>query len=211
MLKRIAFFGILFIPFFMRAYDPGEIVSAYEATWDGPFFTILLGKVGGYLPERFLLREATWRDSHGKEAFFLGLDDNRGKAWVRLHSNTTRESAIWLPRKRKEVLMNSSAVRFVKMLQELFGDSSRHVMKGVFSLGKKKISATADEYALSGEEARRFGPARAFTVLTFDSVGTPDIRGRVVVTKDSALHYRKIAVYFPNNDIGVILEERREK
>lgn len=206
MLKHIAFFGILLIPFFVNAYNPEEVVSVYEATWDGPFFTVLLGKMGGYLPERFLLREATWRDSHGKEVFFIGLDDSKEKAWVRLHSDTARESAIWLPRRPKEVL-NADAVLFMNTLQKLFGDSSRHSMKGVFFLGSKKTSATADEYALSDEEARKFGSARAFTVLTFDSVGTPGINGRVVVSKDSVLHYRKIAVRLPDDDMEVTLEE----
>jgi hypothetical protein len=210
MLKQIVILGLLVFPLFVGAQNPTDVSCIYEATWEGPFFTTLLGKLGGYLPGCFSFYEARWKHRHGSEEFFMALDNLEGKAWMRLHSDTTHESAVWLPRKPKEIL-NTDVIRFVRTLRKMFMDSSRHTMKGTFIFSKRKLFAEAGEFALSQDEAQKFGPARAFSILTFDTTGTPGIRGRIVVARDSVLHYRKVTMYIPDDDIEVTLEEQNEK
>jgi hypothetical protein len=177
----------------------------YEAKWNGPFFTILMGKIAGYLPSEFSYVESTWRNRRGAEEFFMALDDDGGNAWLRIHSDIGKESAVWLPRKPKDVL-NSDVVRFIRSLRDTFNDTSRHVMKGIFIFSKKKLLAEAREFELSREELDRFNPARAFNVNTYDTTGAPGISGRVVITKDSILHYKKVAIYLPADEIEAVLE-----
>jgi len=210
MIRQIAIILIFVFLFLAYVLNSTEVTIAFDAVWDGPFFTVLLGKVGGYLPDQFSFHEANWKNSRGKEAFYMALDDKEGKAWARLHSDTTQESAVWLPRKPKEIL-NEDVIRFVRTLRNMFRDTSRHVMRGAFYFGKRKLIAEAREFTLSQDEAQKFGHARAFSVLTFDTTGAPDIRGRVVAVNINVLHYRKVAVYLPDDEIEVTLEERKEQ
>ncbi len=210
MIRQITVFGILVFLFLAYVLNSTEVAIAFNAVWDGPFFTVLLGKMGGYLPDQFSFHEATWKNHRRREEFFMALDDKEGKAWARLHSDTTQESAVWLPRKPKEIL-NADIIRFVRTLRNMFKDSSRHIMRGAFTFGKRKLIAEAREFTLSQDEAQKFGHARAFTVLTFDTTGTPDIRGRVVADNDNVIHYRKVAIYLPDDGIEVTLEERKEQ
>jgi hypothetical protein len=201
------FILICFIHLLISKPNPIETTTNYEATWDGPFFTIILGKMAGYLPSRFAFTEVIWKNRRGGEEFYMGLDDDGGKAWLRLHSDKVQESALWLPRRPKEVL-NADVIRFVRTLRNMFTDSSYHTMKGIFTFSKKKLFAEAREYTLSHEEEIKFKPARAFTILTFDTTGTPGIGGRVVVVRDSVLHYKKVTVNIPDDGIEITLEER---
>jgi hypothetical protein len=210
MVKQIALPGILIFLFLASILDSAEVDAVFDAVWDGPFFSTLLGKIGGYLPDQFLFSESTWKSSKGREEFFIALDDKGGKAWARLHSDTTKESAVWLPRKPGEIL-NNDVVRFVTTLRNMFKDSSRHAMRGMFIFGKRKLAAEAAEFKLSQDEELKYGHARAFNVLTFDTRGTPDIRGRVVIDNVGALRYRKVSIYLPDDEIEVTLEERKEK
>ena len=210
MKKQKVVLGILIFLFLASILDSAEVTAVFEAVWNGPFFTTLLGKIGGYLPDQFFFTESTWKNSKGREEFFIALDDKEGKAWARLHSDTTKESAVWLPQKPVEIL-NIDVVRFVRTLRNMFKDSSRHSMRGMFIFGKRKLSAEAVEFKLSQDEEMKFGHARAFNVLTFDTTGAPGIRGRVVTDNDGALHYRKVSIYLPDDEIEVTLEERKEK
>jgi hypothetical protein len=198
----------------MLAFSTGaytiEARTNYEADWKGPFFTIIVGKMAGYLPSRFVFNEADWKNRHRGEEFYMGLDDDDGKAWLRLHSLKKQESALWLPRRPKEIL-NYDIIRFVRTLRRMFVDSSYHTMKGTFIFSKKKLFAEAREYGLSNEEKKKYSPARAFTILTFDTTGTSGIGGRLVVSYDSILHYRKVTVNLPDDDIEVTLEERNSE
>jgi hypothetical protein len=198
---------ILIIPISADTINPIKNTTNYEATWDGPFFTIILGKMAGYFPSYFTFTEVTWKNRHGGEEFYMGLDDDGGKAWMRLHSDKIQESALWLPRSPKEVL-NFDVIRFVRTLRSMFIDSSRHTMRGIFTFSKKKLFAEAREYALSQEEENKFKPARAFTILTFDTTGAPGIGGRVVIAVDSVLHYKKVVVNLPVDEIEITLEEQ---
>jgi hypothetical protein len=206
MAKQIMIFAILALLLLAKMLYSMEVVAVFKAGWDGPFFTVFLGKLAGYLPDQFSFRETTWKNRKGREEFFMALDDKKGRSWARLHSDTANESAVWLPRKHKETL-NRDVVRFVRTLRNMFIDSSHHAMRGVFTFGKGKLVAEVAEFALSQDEAQKFRGARAFNVLTFDSAGTPGIRGRVVAAKDSALHYRKVSIYLPEDEIEVTLEE----
>jgi hypothetical protein len=210
MIKHLAVPGILIFLFLASILNSSEVTAIFDAVWDGPLFTTLLGKIGGYLPDQFFFSESTWKNSRGREEFFIALDDKGGRAWARLHSDTTKESAVWLPRKPGEIL-NNDVVRFVRTLRIMFKDSSRHAMRGMFIFGKRKLAAEATEFKLSQDEELKFGHARAFNVLTFDTTGTPDIRGRVVTDYDGVLHYRKVAIYLPDDEIEVTLEERKGK
>lgn len=210
MFKQIAVLGICIFLFLVSILNAAEVTAIFEAVWDGPFFTTLLGKIGGYLPDKFFFSELTWKNSQGREEFFIALDDKGGKAWARLHSDTTKESAVWLPRKPEEIL-NNDVVRFVRTLRNMFKDSSRHTMRGMFIFGKRKLVAEAAEFKLSQDEELKFGNARAFNVLTFDTTGTPDIRGRVVTDNTGTLHYRKVTIYLPDDEMEVTLEERKEE
>jgi len=210
MTKQIVFPGILIFLFLTSILNTAEVTAVFDAVWDGPFFTTILGKIGGYLPDQFFFSESTWKNNKGREEFFIALDDKGGRTWARLHSDTTKESAVWLPRKPGEIL-NNDVVRFVKTLRIMFKDTSRHAMRGMFIFGKRKLAAEAAEFKLSQDEELKFGHARAFNVLTFDTAGTPDIRGRVVIDNVGALHYRKVSIYPPDDEIEVTLEERKEK
>jgi len=205
----IVFHIIGCFPFLLIALQRTQIECTYEATWDGPFFTIILGTIGGYLPDRFSFHEITWMERKQKDEFYLALDDDDGKSWLRLHSDTTRESAVWLPRKPKDKL-NTEIIRFVRSLRRMWMDSSRHSMNGTFYFGKKKLFAEVKEFSLSPDDALNFGYARAFNVLTFDSTGISGIGGRIVVAKDSVLHYRKVVIYLPNDEIEVTLREQKD-
>lgn len=202
--------GIFIIPFLAGARKLIKTTSYYEATWDGPFLTILLGKMAGYLPAQYSYDEIIWENRRGGEEFYMALNEVEGNAWLRLYSDKSQESAVWLPRKPKEIL-NNDVIRFVRTLREMFMDSSYHTMKGVFIFSKKKLFAEAREYALSQDEEIKFRPARAFAVLTFDTIGTPGIRGRVVVAMDSVLHYKKVSVFLPDDEIEVTLSEQKGK
>lgn len=209
MIRQIAVTGILVFLFLAYVLNSTEVSITFNADWDGPFFTVFMGKVGGYLPDQFSFHEAAWKNHRRREEFFMALDDKEGKAWARLHSDTTQESAVWLPRKPKEVL-NADIIRFVSTLRNMFKDSSRHIMRGAFAFGKRKLIAEAREFTLSQDEAQKFRHDRAFTVLTFDTTGTPDIRGRVVVHYDNVIHYHKVAIFLPEDEIEVTLEEQKE-
>jgi hypothetical protein len=165
---------------------------------------------GGASSDQFFFSESTWKNSKGREEFFIALDDNGGRAWARLHSDITKESAVWLPRKPGEI-MNNDVIRFMRTLRNMFKDSSRHAMRGMFVFGKRKLAAEAAEFKFSQDEELKFGHARAFNVLTFDTTGSPDIKGRVVTNFNGALHYRKVTIYLPDDEIEVTLEERKEK
>jgi hypothetical protein len=204
--KQRAVLIILVFLFLATVLSSTEVSVVFKAVWNGPFFTVFLGKLAGYLPDQFSCRETTWKNRKGKEEFFIALDDKEGRSWARLHSDTTQESAVWLPRKHKETL-NKDVMRFVRMLRNMFVDSSRHTMRGMFTFGRSKLVAEVAEFALSQDEAQKFRSARAFNVLTFDSAGTPGIRGRVVTAKDSLLHYRKVSIYLPGDEMEVTLEE----
>jgi hypothetical protein len=208
--KQIAILGILVFLFLADAQESKEVNSVFDAAWDGPIFTILLGKVGGYLPDKFSYQESTWKNRRRKEEFFMALDDNAGKSWARFHSDTTNESAVWLPRKPKEIL-NVDVIRFIRTLRRMFMDTSRHNMNGIFTFGRKKLHAQAEEFGLSGDEKIKFGRARAFTILTFDTLGTQGIRGRVVVARDSVLHFRKVSIFLPEDEIEATLEETEKR
>ena len=210
MVKHIAVPGILTFLFLATILNSAQVSVVFEAVWDGPFFTTLLGKIGGYLPDRFTFSELTWKNKRGREEFFITLDDKGGNAWARIHSDTTKESAVWLPRKPGEIL-NNDVVRFVRTLRIMFKDSSRHAMRGMFIFGKRKLAAEAAEFKLSQDEELKFGHARAFNVLTFDTTGVPGIKGRVVTDNDTVLHYRKVAINLPDDEIEVTLEEEKEK
>jgi hypothetical protein len=210
MIKQAALPFILIFLFLASIINSAEVTAVFEAVWDGPFFTTLLGKIGGYLPDQFFFSESTWKNTRGREEFFISLDDKGGRAWARLHSDTTKESAVWLPRKPVEIL-NNDVVRFVRTLRIMFKDTSRHSMRGMFFFGKRKLAAEAAEFKLSQDEELKFGHARAFNVLTFDTTGTPDIRGRVVTDNNGALHYRKVSIYLPDDEIEVTLEEQKHK
>ncbi|MCX6121896.1 MAG: hypothetical protein NTX44_09780 [Ignavibacteriales bacterium] len=210
MIKHLVILGILIFLFLASILSSAEVTAVFEAVWDGPFFTTMLGKLGGYLPDQFFFSESTWKNRRGQEEFFIALDDNGGKAWARIHSDTSKASAVWLPRKSVEIL-NNDVVRFVRTLRIMFKDSSRHAMRGMFIFGKRKLAAEAAEFKLSQDEELKFGHARAFNVLTFDTTGTPDIRGRVVTDYDGALYYRKVSIHLPDDEIEVTLEEQKEK
>jgi hypothetical protein len=209
MAKQSVALVVLVFLFLAHMLFSTEVTVVFKAVWDGPIFTVFLGKLAGYLPDRFLCRETTWKNRKGKEEFFIALDDKAGRSWARLHSDTAHESAVWLPRKHKEKL-NKDVIRFVRTLRNMFVDSSRHTMRGMFTFGKGKLVAEVAEFALSQDEVQKFSCARAFNVLTFDSAGTPGIRGRVVATQDSVLHYRKVSLYLPDDEIEVTLEEQKE-
>jgi hypothetical protein len=210
LLILLSVLGIFILPQAVYAQYSKEITITFEAKWDGPVLTIFLGKLGGYLPGQFTFQESAWKDRRRREEFFMALDDDGGKAWARFHSDTSKESAVWLPRKQKEVL-NAEVIRFIRTLRRMFKDTSRHSMNDVFTFGSKKLFAQAGEYALSADETQKFGFARAFNILTFDSMGTPGIRGRVVVVKDSVLHYRKVSIFLPEDEIEATLEKLKEK
>jgi hypothetical protein len=210
MIKQIAVPGILIFFLLASILNSAEVTAVFEAVWDGPFFTTLLGKIGGYLPDKFFFSELTWKNSKGREEFFIALDDKGGRTWARLHSDTSKESAVWLPRKPVEIL-NNDVVRFVRTLRNMFKDTSRHAMRGMFIFGKRKLAAEAAEFKLSQDEELNYGHARAFNILTFDTTGIPDIRGRVVTDNAGALHYRKVTIYLPDDEIEVTLEEQKEK
>lgn len=202
--------GILIFLLLASILYSADVIVVFDAVWDGPIFTTLLGKVGGYLPDQFTFSESTWKNSRGREEFFVALDDAGGKSWARIHSDTTKESAVWLPRKPVEIL-NNDIIRFFRTLRNMFKDSSRHSMRGIFTFGKRKLAAEATEFKLTQDEEMKFGHVRAFNVLTFDTTGIPDIKGRVLTDYDGTLHYRKVAIYLPDDEIEVTLEERREK
>ena len=52
-------------------------------------------------------------------------------------------------------------------------------MRGIFTFGKRKLAAEATEFKLTQDEEMKFGHVRAFNVLTFDTTGIPDIKGRI--------------------------------
>jgi hypothetical protein len=165
--------------------------------------------VAGYLPGQFTYDEIIWENRRGGEEFYMALNEIEGKSWLRIYSDNYQESAVWLPRKPKDVL-NTDVIRFVRTLRKMFMDTSSHTMKGTFIFSKKKLFAEAREYTLSQNEENKFRPARAFTVITFDTTGEPGINGRVIVAMDSVLHYKKVTVSIPDDEIEVNLEEQKK-
>ena len=204
----LAVFLFLMSPGRQRTPDSTEETGTYRASWDGPFLTVFFGKLSGYLPSQFTFRETDWKKNR-REEFSMTLTDDDGQTWLRLNSDTTRPSTIRLPRKPQEVL-NHDVVRFMRMIRELFRDSSHHSMKGTFTFYRRKLFAETREYDLTGDETRKYGRARAFTILTFDSTGVPDIRGRVLVSPNGMFHYRKVSVYLPEDEIKITLEEQHD-
>ena len=96
MVKPLAITGILLFLFLVSILNSEEVTAVFDAVWNGPLITNVLGRIGGYLhlPDQFFFSESKWKNSRRREEFFIALDDKGGKAWARFHSDTMKKSAV---------------------------------------------------------------------------------------------------------------------